>query len=360
MPRPGFLLLNHCARAGRDAGLEALRNGGHPLDAVEVALRAAESDRTERTVGCGGRPNLIGQVELDAGLMDGRTRRTGAVAAIQGFLHPVSVARQVMERLPHVLLVGDGAARFAREIGTEPAWLLTGESEQEWQAWLIENLTAQDWTRFPNVPLADITWRSAIPESQREGAFPAPPADPEVREEGPDTPDAGTSPKTAGSGFSEGTSSLRLPPGDSAPASPRDTAIALAGRGDELASAASTSGWAYKYPGRVGDSALPGCGHYADARFGAAACTHTGEMSIRAGTARSVVLHLANALSVDEACRAAIADLRRLEGGFLDELVIHAVDVGGNHCVATTGIGALYWWWCEGMDEPVQRAAPAM
>jgi L-asparaginase len=330
---PGFLLLNHCARAGRDAGLEALRRGGHPLDVVEEVLREAEGDRTERTVGCGGRPNLVGKVELDAGVMDGRTRRTGAVAALQDFLHPVSVARQVMERLPHVLLVGDGAARFAREVGAEPAWLLTGDSEAEWQGWLIENLTAQDWTRFPEVPLAEITWRSAIPESRREAAMPASPGDTAI----PDSPQ------------------------DSAmPESPRDTAIALAGRDADLASAASTSGWAYKYPGRVGDSALPGCGHYADARWGAAACTHTGEMAIRAGTARSVVLHLAHGHSVDEACRAAIADLRRLEGGFLDELVIHAVDAGGNHCVATTGIGAAYWWWCAGMKEPARLFAIPM
>lgn len=75
MPMPRFLLLNHCARAGRDAGLEALRRGDHPLDIVEAAPRRAEDDRTERTVACGGRPNLIGKVELDAGIMDGRTRR---------------------------------------------------------------------------------------------------------------------------------------------------------------------------------------------------------------------------------------------------------------------------------------------
>jgi L-asparaginase / beta-aspartyl-peptidase len=310
-----FLLLNDCARTGRGVGLEALRRGAHPLDVVEAVLSEAEDDRAEQTVGAGGRPNLIGKVELDAGIMDGRTRRAGAVAALQGFRHPVSVARQVMERLPHVLLVGDGAARFAREIGAEPAWLLTGESEAEWQEWLVANLTAQDWTRFPEVPLAEITWRSAVPEAERSGG---------------------------------------------APESPRDTAVVLAGHGGELASAASTSGWAYKYPGRVGDSALPGCGHYADAPWGAAACTHTGEMAIRAGTARSVVLLLAQGCAVEEACRAAIADLRRLEGGFLDELVIHAVDAGGSHCVATTGIAAAYWWWREGMEEPQRRLAVAI
>jgi L-asparaginase len=357
---PSFLLLNHCARAGRDAGLEALRRGDHPLDIVEAVLREAEDDRTERTVGRGGRPNLIGKVELDAGVMDGRTRRTGAVAALQDFLHPVSVARQVMERLPHVLLVGDGAARFAREVGAEPAWLLTGESEAEWQAWLIENLTAQDWTRFPEVPLAGITWRSAIPESRREAVLAAATSDTSLFDASPAAAAMESPRSTTLPGASQDTVTPDSPPDADTPTSPRDTAIALAGRDVELASAASTSGWAYKYPGRVGDSALPGCGHYADARWGVAACSHTGEMAIRAGTARSVVLHLEQGCPVDKACRAAIADLRRLEDGFLDELVIHAVDARANHCVATTGIDAAYWWWCEGMTEPARLFATPM
>ncbi len=324
MPRPGFLLLNDCARAGLVAGVAALLRGDHPLDVVETALREAEVDRTERSVGGNGRPNLLGQVELDAGIMDGRTRRAGGVAALSGFRHPISVARQVMERLPHVLLVGAGAACFAQEVEAETASPLSDEAVSEWQGWLAENLSAPDRVRFPETPLAPIAWRGAVPEASRR--YPSP--DP-----------------------------LRAEPRE---ANPRDTAIALAGRGEECASATSTSGWAFKYPGRVGDSALPGCGHYADARSGVAACTHTGEMAIRAGTSRAVVFHLAAGQSVAEACRAAIVDVRCLEGGFLDELVIHLVDQEGSHCVATTGIDAFYWWWREGMPEPTRLPALRM
>jgi L-asparaginase / beta-aspartyl-peptidase len=329
---PAFLLLNDCARAGREAGLRAIRRQAHPLDVVETVLREAEGDGSEPTVGTGGHPNLVGSVELDAGLMDGRHRMTGGVAALQGFLHPISVARQVMERLPHALLVGNGAARFAKEIGAETGRLLTGESEAEWQTWLAENLTAQDWTRFPEVPLAEIAWRSAIPEAQRI-------ADRVGKSRGTET---------GGSEELWDTAAGR-------PEDPRDTAIVLAGSGTDLVAGTSTSGWAYKYPGRVGDSALPGCGYYADAVAGAAACTHTGEMAIRAGTARRVVLHLEEGRTVEESCRAALLDLRRLERGFLDELVIHAADPRGNHCVATTGIPAWYWWWREGMDQLERR-----
>jgi len=107
-----FLLANFAARAGVAAGLDALRRGSSPLDVLEAVLREAENDRTEPSVGLGGWPNMLGEVELDASLMEGTTRRTGSVAALTGFLHPVSVARQVMERLPHEILAGSGAGRF--------------------------------------------------------------------------------------------------------------------------------------------------------------------------------------------------------------------------------------------------------
>src|SRR5207253_9984153 len=98
---------------------------GSALDAVEACARFVEADTSDTSVGRGGLPNILGQVELDASIMDGTTRRVGAVAALRGFHHPISVARAVMERLPHVMLVGDGAARFAKEIGAEQIEKLT-------------------------------------------------------------------------------------------------------------------------------------------------------------------------------------------------------------------------------------------
>src|SRR5689334_7852905 len=102
------------------------------LEDGQVALDAVEN---VRTVGRGGWPNLLGEVELDASVMDGTTLRTGAVGALKGFLHPVSVARQVLERLPHEILVAEGAAHFATEIGAEAGDLLAPHARDAWQAW---------------------------------------------------------------------------------------------------------------------------------------------------------------------------------------------------------------------------------
>ena len=88
------------------------------MDAVEAAIRMVESNEADHFVGVGGLPNLLGEVELDASVMDGATRRAGAVAAVKGFPHPISIARAVCERLPqHLLLVGAGAEQFADEVG---------------------------------------------------------------------------------------------------------------------------------------------------------------------------------------------------------------------------------------------------
>ena len=100
--------------------MELLRAGASAMDAVEVAVRAVEANEADHYVGVGGLPNLLGEVELDASIMDGATRRAGAVAAVTGFPHPISIARAVCDRLPqHLLLVGAGAERFADEIGIE-------------------------------------------------------------------------------------------------------------------------------------------------------------------------------------------------------------------------------------------------
>jgi L-asparaginase / beta-aspartyl-peptidase len=96
-------------------------------------IRLVESDENVHTVGRGGWATLLGEVELDAPVMDDTTLRTGAVGALKGFLHPVSVARQVLERLPHELLLGEGAARFAKEIGTEQGELLVPRAAAAWQ-----------------------------------------------------------------------------------------------------------------------------------------------------------------------------------------------------------------------------------
>ena len=114
------------------------------------------------------------------------------------------------------------------------------------------------------------------------------------------------------------------------PERPFDTTVYLCiDRRGGLATAVSTSGWAWKYPGRLGDSPIIGAGSYADSRYGACACTGLGEMAIRAGTARTVVTYLKLGYGLRDAVREAARDLTELKTGFLDEVTIHAITPGG-------------------------------
>ena len=123
---------------GMKANAEAwkiLSSGGTALDAVEQGVRLTEADPTERSVGYGGRPDRDGIVTLDACIMDDKAN-IGSVAGLENIKHPISVARAVMEKTPHVMLVGDGALQFAKEQGFPEENLLTLESEKEWREWL--------------------------------------------------------------------------------------------------------------------------------------------------------------------------------------------------------------------------------
>lgn len=119
---------------GLNTAWEILVQGGSALDAVEAATRLVEDNPQDHTVGYGGYPNLLGEVELDASIMDGTTLRAGAVGALRGYRAAISIARQVMEHLPHVLLVGEGAAQFAATLGFPHENLLTEEAAQAWRA----------------------------------------------------------------------------------------------------------------------------------------------------------------------------------------------------------------------------------
>lgn len=279
------------AAVGIDAGWELLEQGGSALDAVELAVHLVEDNPDDHSVGYGGYPNLLGEVELDASIMDGSTLRAGAVGALKGFRHPISVARRVLEELPHVMLVGEGAARFAVELGMAPEQLLTPEAERVWRA----GVGGQDLTGWAGVAeqLAVLLRRA-----------PALTKDPE---------------------HATGTVNV----------------IARDGQG-RLAAAVSTSGWAWKYPGRLGDSPIIGAGNYADDRYGAACCTGWGEAAIRAGTARSVVLYLKAGYPLEEACREAYRDLAPLLHGTPNALHLVAMDRAGNHC-AMSSAGAWHY-----------------
>lgn len=276
---------------GLPAGRAVLEAGGSALDAVEAATRPVEDEPTDETVGYGGFPNLVGEVELDALIMEGSTRRSGAVGALRGFRHPVSIARQVMERLPHVLLVGPGAERFAAEVGAESRQMLTPAMAARWEERIAPQLAG-------GAPLVEVAGLAADPE--RAG----------------------------------GTVNVLA----------RD-------RQGSLAAAVSTSGWAWKYPGRLGDSPCVGAGGYADDRSGAAGCTGMGELAIRAGTARMLVAALAAGRTPEEACREAIVDLRHLGSDRPPLVHVVALAADGSHAGASTHPGKTYAYWEDGMGE---------
>jgi len=309
-----ILLTNNEGTLGVPVTAGLLAEGAHALDAIEAGIRIIEADPSVRTVGRGGWPNLLCEMELDACVMNGTTLRTGAVGALQGYLHPVSVAREVMRRLPHELLVGQGAARFAREIGAEAADNLIADSKRAWQQWFDHEVPEAAQHAWPNTPLAELCRHAIDPEVGRP----------------PDQVSGGS-----------------------------DTTVFLAhDHAGDICSGTSTSGWGWKYPGRLGDSPIIGAGSYADTRYGAAACTGAGEMTIRCCTARSIVLYMKRGASVADAVYEAVDDMRALQGGLISRVTIHAIDAKGNHkTVAVNGAGDNKYWLWGGQGDP--RLLPA-
>lgn len=128
---------NHGLQANEEAG-RTLEKGGSLLDCLENGVKLIEADPDNLSVGIGGMPDRDGHITLDASIMDGHGN-AGAVCFLEGFVHPISVARKVMEETPHVLLAGEGAAQFAREQGFEEADLMTEKTKMEWEKWKIKS-----------------------------------------------------------------------------------------------------------------------------------------------------------------------------------------------------------------------------
>jgi isoaspartyl peptidase/L-asparaginase-like protein (Ntn-hydrolase superfamily) len=290
------MIASERGEVGLAAGVDLLRAGASAMDAVEAAIRLVESDEDNHTVGVGGLPNLLGEVELDASVMDGATRRAGAVAAVTGFPHPISIARAVCERLPqHLLLVGAGAERFADEVGIERGPTLTEAARQRWR----EGLTAA------GIEAA----------AERSG-----PGERVYREQVRD--------RLASMGLPD-------PPWDTV------NVLALDAAGN-LAVGVSTSGYPWKYPGRVGDSAIIGAGNYCDNAVGGAACTGRGELAIRGATAREVLYALAEDGDPAKACAEALAQTLDLPDEFRSPLQALCLTPDGRHGGASTRPGSTY------------------
>jgi N4-(beta-N-acetylglucosaminyl)-L-asparaginase len=229
-------------------GWEILAQGGTALDAVELGANAVEENPEVLSVGYGGIPNADGVVELDAAIMDGPSHAAGAVGALTGIRKPISVARKVMEQTPHGMLAGQNAHRFALGIGFNYADLLTDESKRRWRKWRMTQ-TAPDVSHFDD-------------------------AAPAVR-----------SHDTVG--------------------------VCALDEAGNLAAGCTTSGLAWKTPGRVGDSPIIGSGLYVDNCVGAAAATGNGDEIMKVCLSFRVVMLMEQGRSVQEACEEAIRYLLR-------------------------------------------------
>lgn len=255
--------------AANAAGLAARARGGSALDMVEAGGRTAEADEGNSSVGLGGLPDRDGRVTLDACVMTW-AGDIGAVCALEDVVHAVSVARAVMEKTPHTMLVGEGARTFAVDQGFPTQTLLTPRAEAAWRDWL----KTADYA--PRINSENTDWNGGAANHDTIGLL----------------------------------------------------AIDAAGR---MAGACTTSGMAFKMRGRVGDSPIIGAGLYVDDEVGGATATGVGEDVVRIAGAHAVVEAMRAGLDPAAACRRVIERLARLRGERLanSQVALLALDKQG-------------------------------
>jgi beta-aspartyl-peptidase (threonine type) len=302
---------------GLPKGIEILANGGSALDAVEESIKLIENNPFDITVGFNGFPNLMGIVELDASIMEGKTRKAGAVAAMKNYRNPISIARKVMELTPHAMLVGDGAERFAKALGFQEEEILDELGIRNYHNIMegksldmppeAQKLVRELFMHF-DVHLKEVMEEYPVKEWYRRLSF-----------------------------DKHGTTNV----------------IAL-DQNSDLAIGVSTSGLAMKFPGRVGDSPIFGAGIYCSNKAGSA-CTGTGELAIRLCTSKMVVERIHQNIGIERAAEIGILELKELG----EEGVLHilSMDKSGK-CVGVTNKSGLFHYYADASsNEPIKRAS---
>jgi len=253
------IVTDHTNKTGHNAmktGWDILANGGTALDAVEKSTNVVELDPEDVSVGYGGLPNENCVVQLDASVMDGKTYNAGAVACLENIKTPASVARVVMERTDHVLMVGQGALEFAKKWGFKEENLLTDKARKIWLKWKEGLNKHHDWG--PPDHLRNLEKVRAL-----------------------------TDPEDVA--FTYGTTNH----------------LAVDKNGD-IAGITSTSGLSWKIPGRVGDSPIIGAGLYVDNEVGAAGATGRGEDVIKSCACYYIVMRMREGRTPQQACEDAM------------------------------------------------------
>jgi N4-(beta-N-acetylglucosaminyl)-L-asparaginase len=248
-----------------DKGMDILKQGGDTLDAVIAAVTAVEDDPNDDSVGYGGLPNEEGEVELDASCMHGPTGRAGSVASVRRIKNVARLAKTVMEKTNHVMIVGDGARRFGVDEGFEEINLLTDHSRLIWLAWKAAS---------------SLNWRPGIDS-------------PEWKEHVSAIFD-GDADKIA---YAERV--IAHPPTGTIPC------MAVNEKGD-ISATTTTSGLAWKIPGRVGDSPIIGAGCFVDNEVGAAGSTGKGEENIKIAGGHTIIEMMRKGMSPKDACLEAL------------------------------------------------------
>ena len=282
--------------------MEMIRAGKDTLDAVVTAVAIVEDDPKDMSVGYGGLPNEDGVVELDASVMHGPTKRAGAVASIQRIKNPAQVAKLVMERTSHVLLVGPGALRFALAHGFKEQELLTEEARIVWLRWKERMSDGDGWG--PGL--------SAPPDPKQSRLYDGTPVRAEL--------------------LALADEYIAHPPTGTI------NCLALNERGD-LSGTTTTSGLFHKLAGRVGDSPLIGCGLFVDNEVGAAGSTGLGEECIKINGTHTVVEMMRKGMSPTDA---ALEACKRVAANYNNDktklkqfgITFYALNKNGEHGAA--------------------------
>jgi N4-(beta-N-acetylglucosaminyl)-L-asparaginase len=253
-----------------DKGMDILRKGGDTLDAAVAVVTVVEDDPNDDSVGFGGLPNEEGEVELDASVMHGPTHRAGSVAAVRRIKNVARLAQTVMQETNHVMMVGEGARRFAVAEGFEEMNLLTEHSRKIWLAWKASS--SMNWRPGVDSPEWKEHVRAIFDEDEAKIAY----AERVIAH-----PPTGTIP-----------------------------CMAVNEKGD-ISATTTTSGLAWKIPGRVGDSPIIGAGCCVDNEVGAAGSTGKGEENIKISGGHTIIEMMRRGKSPEEACLEALGRIAR-------------------------------------------------
>jgi len=298
MARKPVLICAHNGYNYLDRGYASLSSGGDPLEAGLSVVRGPEDDANDHSVGLGGLPNEEGVVELDSCCMHGPSQRAGSVGGVHDIKNVSLLARAVMEHTGHVMLVGDNATKFGVEVGFARENLLTDDSRKMWQLWKEAGVRAW-WGPGPDDP------RWHVPEEEAPG----PKAElwpQRLQKLEQLAARLGIAPELR----PQAIRSIICPPTGTIHCS------VLSAKG-EMAGTTTTSGLAWKVPGRVGDSPIIGAGCYTDQEVGSAGATGSGEENIKVAGAKTIIENMRHGMTPEEAGMDA---LRRIAHNYKNDM----------------------------------------